>query len=294
MNGMLSWGLDVIKTVQGIESPWLTAVMKGITFFGSEGFFLLALPFVYWLVDRKRGARLALVFLISAFLNLWLKDVFGQPRPFEFDPSLALATEVGHGLPSGHSQASVVFWGMAAALFPGPWGAIVAVVMSLLVGFSRIYLGVHFPTDVFAGWAIGLVIIAVDRLVADRHEKLLGFLGGGRWNFIFLAVISLVMNALYHRDVSLSGAFLGAGAGFVWMEEKSVFSVAGGIFSRLGRLIFGLALTVVVYFALKYITPPPDAELYNLARFVRYGLVGFVVAFVAPWSFLKLKLASPA
>lgn len=293
MNGILAWGIDVIRAVQGLESPWFTALMKGVTFLGSEGFFLLALPFIYWNVDRKRGARLALVFLISAFLNLWLKELWGQPRPFEFDAALALAKETGHGLPSGHSQASLVFWGLAAVFFRRPLGLVLALIMPLLVGFSRVYLGVHFPTDVFAGWGIGLLIVGADLLAADRFDRLLAFLGG-RWRLIFFAIVALVMNALYRPDVSLSGAFLGAGMGFAWSEDKARFSVRGSLWQKLLRLLLGLSLTVIVYLGLKYIAPAPDAELYNLARFLRYGFVGFVVAFIAPWTFLKLKLAEAA
>ena len=292
MNGILAWGLDVIRFLQGFETPWLTGLMKGITFFGSEGFFIVALPVLYWAVDRERGARIVLVFVFSVFVNLWLKDLWGQPRPFELDRALALAKEIGHGLPSGHSQSSMVFWGMAIALFPKPWGLTLAVVMPLLVGLSRVYLGVHFPTDVFAGWGIGLVFVIADRLAADRFDKLLEFLGG-RWRFITLAFVAFIMNALHHSDVSMSGAFLGAGVGFVWAKDKADFSVEGSLISRVGRVLFGLALIVAVYLLLKMITPAPDAELYTLARFIRFGFVGFLGAFVAPWSFLKLRLAIP-
>ena len=293
MNGILAWGLDVIRTVQGVGSPWFTVLMKGITFCGSEGFFLLALPLVYWTIDRKRGERLALVFLFSIFVNLWLKNLWAQPRPFEFVPALALAKEAGYGLPSGHSQASVVFWGMVAMLIARPWGVVLAVAMPLLVGFSRIYLGVHFPTDVFAGWAIGAVFVVADRLVADRFDRLLALLGG-RWRLISLAFVALIMNAFYQSDVSMSGAFLGAGLGFAWADDKASFSVGGSIVSRLGRMLLGLGLTVIVYFGLKYISPPLGTELYSLARFIRFAMVGFTVAFIAPWLFLKTKLATLA
>ena len=293
MNGIWAWGLDVIRAVQGIGSPWLTELMKGITFLGSGGFFFIALPLVYWSVDRKRGERLALVFLFSIFVNLWLKNLLGQPRPFEFVPALALVKEVGHGLPSGHSQASVVFWGLMATLIARPWGMVLAVTLPLLVGFSRIYLGVHFPTDVFAGWAIGALFIVADRLAAERFEKLLAFLGG-RWRLISLAFVALIMNAFYRSDVAMSGAFLGAGLGFAWTDDKAAFSVSGSFVTRAARLLLGLALAVIVYFLFKLISPQPGAELYSLARFIRFGMVGFTISFVAPWVFLKTKLCAPA
>lgn len=293
MNGILAWGLDVIRAVQSIGNPGLTLVMKGFTYIGTAPFYIFAIPLIYWTVDRKRGVRLLLFFLVSTFANMWLKDLWGQPRPFDLDKALAMMPEIGHGLPSFHAQTSVLFWGMAALLFPRPWGLALSIAMPLLIGFSRIYLGVHFPTDVLAGWVIGLVFVLIDRLVSERFEKLLAILGG-RWRLISLAVVALLMNALYRPDLSMSGAFLGAGMGFAWADDKASFSVEGSLLAKIARVILGLATAVGVYFLFKLITPGREAELFNLASFLSYAFVGFWIAFGAPWLFLKLKLAKPA
>lgn len=293
MNGILAWGLDLIRTVQQVASPALTVVMKAITVLGTEWFYLAALPLIYWCVDRRRGIRIGLLFLFSSFLNLWFKDLWAQPRPFEFDASVGLASETSYGLPSGHAQGSIVFWGSASPLFRKPWGLLLAIVLPLVIGFSRIYLGVHFPTDVFAGWLIGGALVAVDAIFGDRIS---GFLGkqSFRVKAVAIALIALAMNFLDQRDTSIAGIFLGAGLGFLLAEKYAAFEARGGLGAKVLRYLVGLAGAAVIYLGLKAILPGQGSELYALCRFLRYALVGAWIGFGAPWVFLRLRLAEPS
>lgn len=99
-------------------------------------------------------------------LNVGLKNLFQRARPAIDDPLVQLAT---YSFPSGHAVASTVFWGMACALVfahtqSQRWrtlAAVVAVCMVLVVTFSRVYLGAHYPTDVIAGVAIGTMCVVL-------------------------------------------------------------------------------------------------------------------------------------
>jgi membrane-associated phospholipid phosphatase len=292
MDGMLSWGLDLIRSVQQIASPVLTIVMKGITTLGTEWFYLAALPLVYWCVDRRRGIRVGVLFLFSSFLNQWFKNLFTQPRPFELDPAVGLANETSYGLPSGHAQSSVVFWGAIAPLFRKPWGLVLAIFLPLVIGFSRIYLGVHFPTDVFAGWLIGGVIVAIDAIFGDRIEAFLRK-QSLRIKAFGAAAIALVMNFLDKTDTSIAGIFLGASLGFLFAEKYAAFEAKGKIGQKILRYVVGLAGAAVIYLGLKAVLPGQGSELYALCRFLRYALVGAWIGIGAPWLFLKLRLAEP-
>jgi membrane-associated phospholipid phosphatase len=115
--GIHSWGIEVIKAIQKIESPGLTVVIKYITAMGSEYFYVPLLLVIFWCIDEKKGLRLGLLIVISAWINLLLKDLFWQPRPYNLDPSVGLAFESSGGLPSGHAQMSLVFWAFLAV-----WG----------------------------------------------------------------------------------------------------------------------------------------------------------------------------
>ncbi len=290
MEGILDWGLGLVRQVQVIASPTLTVAMKGVSFLGSEWFYLAALPLIYWCFDRRRGMRLTVVFLFSSFLNLWLKDTLGQPRPYWRDPAVGMAVETSYGLPSGHAQGTLVFWGAAAPLFKRYWGLALAIVLPLAVGFSRVYLGVHFPTDVFVGWALGGLLLAADHGFGDRIERALSRVNL-RLKVAGVALLALGMNALTMHDTSMSGVFFGASAGFLFVKKLVPFkAAAGGLGRKVLRCLVGFAGAALIYLGLKVLFPGEGSELYALFRFLRYGLLGAWVSLGAPWIFAKLKL----
>lgn len=289
MQGILDWGVEVVRGVQTLASPAMTGLMKGISLLGTEWFYLLILPIVYWCIDRKRGTRLGVLVLFSAFLNGWLKLVFAQPRPYDLDPAVGLAKEPTFGLPSGHAQGSTVFWGILSPLFRRPWGLVLAILMPLVVGLSRVYLGVHFPTDVFAGWFIGGLIVLLDALFGDKAAAALEKLHS-RYIILGAALIALGMNYLNKGDSSAAGVFLGAIVGFVYAGRSLDFQVSGSLGKKALRYLIGLAVTAAIYLGFKALFPGQGSELYALFRFLRYGLIGLWVSFGAPWAFIKLGL----
>ncbi|HUW39734.1 MAG TPA: phosphatase PAP2 family protein [Rectinemataceae bacterium] len=290
MNDILAWGLEAIRFVQKFSNPPLTLVMRGFTALGTAYFYLLALPFVYWCVDKRRGMRLGLLFFFSVFVNGWLKHATMEPRPYTFDPSLAMAKESSYAFPSGHAQASATFWGSASPLFGAPWGTVLALGLPLLIGLSRVYLGVHFPTDVAAGWAIGAAAVFVERRFGDRLERLIGA-QRDQLRLAAVAAVALAMNALDMRDTTVSGLFFGFGAGLVLARRAAPYSTAGSFGQKVLRLIVGSAGTVVLYFGPKLLTATIEPSDAALVVFVRLAIVGFWVALGAPWLFIRLALA---
>jgi membrane-associated phospholipid phosphatase len=290
MEAMLAWGLGVVRFVQGMVSPAMTIVMKGLSFLGTEWFFLAALPLIYWCVDRRKGVRISLIFLFSSFLNLWLKDLFAQPRPYDLDPKAGLAHETSYGLPSGHAQGTLVFWVNIAKHFKASWSLILAIALPILVALSRLYLGVHFPTDILGGWLAGGLLLLLDHFFGDRLEKAFTE-SSARAKVIAAAAIALLMNAADMRDTSLSGVFFGAMLGFSLLPQAAPFKTEGSLGQKIGRYASGLAGAGILYFGLKAVLPGPGTELYALCRFLRYAVLGAWVALGAPWLFCRLGLA---
>ena len=104
MNAVLQWSVNLIVTIQQIHGPTLDSLFRIITFIGDEDFYLLFLPLLLWCVDLRMGARLAVLLLLSSYLNIYLKDLFQQPRPFDINPDIGLSPEEGYGLPSYHAS----------------------------------------------------------------------------------------------------------------------------------------------------------------------------------------------
>ncbi|HET90850.1 MAG TPA: phosphatase PAP2 family protein [Chloroflexi bacterium] len=295
MDAVWQWGLDLIRSIQMVHGPALDLVFKAITFMGDEEFFMLLLPLILWCVDFSLGVRLGCTFLLSAYGNVVLKDLFGHPRPFDLDPSVQLHEISGYGLPSGHSQSAAVVWGVIATEFRKAWVWGVAVLLMVLIGFSRIYLGVHFPTDVLAGWIVGAVVLLLYVLLRPHVEewlKRIGLLGQ-----LALAVGGpLVLLILFPTKDAASPAasLMGVGIGSVLTFHFVPFSADGPLGQRVARFLVGAVGLIVIYLGLSALFPSQGEPFYFALRVVRYALVGLWAGLGAPWLFLRLRLASSA
>jgi membrane-associated phospholipid phosphatase len=310
------WGIDLIQNIQGIQSPGLTAFVRSFTALGTGLLYVPALLLLFWCVDEKKGAGLGFIMILSTFVNGFFKELLRQPRPFALEPSVGLAFEPSYGIPSGHAQLSLCFalplaiWagGSCLALRRGGRAAIRcgAALFILGIAFSRLYLGVHFPTDILAGWLLGGALLGLWFLLEPRATPLLKA-GGLRAALIAAALVAMGMNALYPLDRSLGGLFLGFGGGYALMREHFPFNAAAGsVPVRLLRYALGLAGGALIYLGLKLAFPGGDSlfsalpawgagsPYYELGRFARYGLLGLWASALAPRLFLWLRLAERA
>ena len=286
------WGLEVIRAVQTMGGPALDAIFEAITFLGNEEFYLILLPLVLWCVDGRAAVRLFLVFVPSAYLNAALKDLFCHPRPFVMDPTVQRSAAEGYCTPSGHSQGAVVVWGTLAAYFRERWLWVVAVALSLLIGFSRVYLGVHFPHSVLAGWAIGAGIVA---LYVWLERPISAWLSEARRaaQLAIAIVLPLGLLALHPTpDTAVTmGSLMGAGAG-VALARRWVRYGTGGPFWRRGlRFLIGVAGVILLYVGLKVVFPGEGEAMYFALRTIRYAMVGLWSTLGAPWLFVRLGVA---
>lgn len=296
MEPIWQWGLDFIRTVQLVHGPVLDTFFNAITCLGEEMFFVVLLPLIFWCVDFAIGARLAIVFLLSPYVNAVLKDAFAHPRPFELDPSVQLRTvgAEGYGLPSGHSQNAVVLWGALAAQCRKAWLWIVAVALMVLIGFSRIFLGVHFPTDVLGGWAVGAVLLVLYLALGARIEGWLKRVGLV-WQLVLAVGVPLVL-LLLHPTAGAStpmAVLMGMGVGLALVGRVAPFRTGGPFWQCVLRFLVGLLGLLALYGGLKLAFPAEGQPFYFALRVVRYAVVGLWAGLGAPWVFLRLRLALP-
>ena len=166
----------VYKYVSGFISDGMTVFMKSITFLGTQfALTVIALAFIVIFRDHKKLfylSKIAAVNLMaSAIFNEVLKNIYGRQRP----DILRLIEITGLSFPSGHSMTGLSFYGFIIYLClkfgKGSWRYIAVLLLSvliLLIGTSRIYLGVHYASDVLAGFSLGIVWLAVFITVSDR------------------------------------------------------------------------------------------------------------------------------
>jgi membrane-associated phospholipid phosphatase len=289
---LIPWGTEVILWVQSFSNPFLDGLFTVATFLGEEEFYLVFLPLIYWCFNKRVGIRLAYAFLLSACLNSFLKDLFGIPRPD--DPCIRfLRKETTPSFPSGHAQGAVVTWGYLATQWQNRVFLAVVTVLIFLTSLSRVYLGVHFPQDLVGGIVIGaLYLLAFNWIAANWGGRLAKLPLVIKLSLLVLFPIALLV-AHPSKDTAMTmGAFAGMGLGFV-LEDKFVgFSADGLWWRRALRFLVGLILIIVFYAGLKVAFPTEVAPSLALAwRAIRYGIVGMVGTFLAPWVFVKIALA---
>ena len=293
MEPVLEFGLDLIEAIQSLRSPALDGLFSAFTSMGNAEFYLLLAPAILWCVDYGMGARLGILVLLSATLNVALKDVLMQPRPCEIRPEICIGDAQGYGLPSGHAQNAVVFWGLPAHWLGSAWAWAGAIALIFLIGFSRIYLGVHFPTDVLGGWAAGALILALYLNTRTGVEGWLSSLGTGPQILLTLAVPGVFLAIDSNGEiVQAMSAFAGFGSGLALTHRYLHFNSSGPIWQRAVRFLLGVVFVVVLYVGLSAVFPGEGEAYYLPFRILRYAAVGLWISFGAPWLFGTLRLTT--
>ena len=170
MDAITQFDLNILHSIhEGISCGFLDAVFPKLTLL-CYLFIGAALVFLFFRKFRQGGVAMCGAILLSLLVgNLLLKNLVARDRPCWIDPDflqLLVSVPKDFSFPSAHTMISV---SAAAALFHYSKAlGIPALVIAALVGFSRLYLFVHFPTDVFAGAVIGVILAVVSCIVTDK------------------------------------------------------------------------------------------------------------------------------
>jgi len=327
MDFLLQSSLPLIIAIQSL--PGLEGLMEFFSFLGREEFFLLIIPFVYWCVSPEFGTRLVLLLLASNSLNTLLKLGFHWPRPYWVDPQVhAFSAEPTYGFPSGHAQNAVTMWGGIAHTLRRGWAWGVGLMLMLLISFSRLYLGVHFPIDLLGGWLAGAAVLVIyvrwEQPLTARLRSLtlwaqFGVVSGV--TLLYLVVGGLILSALAATPdpelwartavltsptaeiaprnpenlVTNAGLIFGAGLALALIahQPQARFNAGGDWRKRGARFIIGVIGLLLVWRGLAVVFPTEPVWLALSLRFVRYALAVGWMFYLGPGVFLKLRLAEP-
>jgi membrane-associated phospholipid phosphatase len=169
-----AWDAPIILAIHQASSPWLDAVMKAITWSGETGAVLTVIVVSVWLLWKRRpvdAAALLIVFGSAVVLNTIMKVLFARARPALFTP---LAVESSFSFPSGHVTAATAVYGFLAVLLWQGRQRVLAILCGLwvlAVASSRVYLGVHYPSDTLAAFLFTTLLLVVVFSLRDRYLR---------------------------------------------------------------------------------------------------------------------------
>lgn len=264
--------MNFILYLQQFRTPELDRIIIGVSALGDTFAYLIVLSLIYWLIDRRRGWAMTLVFLLFMQGNAIVKDMTVQLRPYQADERVELVgpPPKTHAFPSSHAQAAAMVFGGLALLHPAAWSIVLWVVLIFLVGLTRIYMGVHDIGDVLAGWAFGGLGVVMMALMIRLQNGTDDFLKG--WDLRGFWVLLGIGLWLWRpsEGSAMAGIGLCAAALLEGLERRWIgFADARGFFQRLARIIIGLAPYLLLIPFFKYLGPEP--ALWVRLQFVLLG-----------------------
>ena len=295
--------MEFLYLLEKIRVPGLNELMLGITKLGEETAFLVAALIVFWCVDKYKGYYVLGVGLFGTLASQFMKLLCRIPRPWVRDENFTILEAAreeagGYSFPSGHTQSAVGTFGSLAATVEKKWLRILFIVLPALVGFSRMYVGVHTPEDVLVGAAISVaLILGLKPLVLGKKK--------GLFIPVVFAVMLLCSIAFtlyvelypfpadldphnYESALKNSYTLLGCCAGvlviFFLDEKKLRFDTKAIWWAQILKIVLGLGLVLLVKEGLR----SPLEALFNghlAARAVRYFLIVVVAGVIWPLSF---------
>lgn len=238
---MFNFEFQIIEFIQKFRSPGMDVFFKFWDFFDRDYFYFLLIPIIWIGYNRKLGVRVFFILILSTIINGLLKNLFMEPRPYEIEPSLGLITLNSYSFPSGAAQSAVLIPLIFINHFNNKkWPIFVGIVYFIFLSLSRLYLGVHFLSDIIAGWIVGsllfLVYLYVFPKIEDHVVKRPVF---SFWSYQAILLLLLFIPGSMMFVFSILGVFLGLFLSFeynVFLDNskslkefliRSIFSVSG-------------------------------------------------------------------
>lgn len=265
---------------------------------GEEIIMVALLCFLYFYWDKEAGKFVARRFIPTMMFNAWIKNLVCRLRPYFVHDSVQILKPVdpkadiydiaaqGYSFPSGHSANAASSYIGTAVAFREKWITAVAIILTALVGISRFCVGAHYPTDVLAGWGLGLILVfgysLLEKKIKDRRIIYIIFAVVGLAGFFFCKT-----NDFYTAYGMMLGFFAGDLFEERFVDFENTRNVLRGILRVCigGGLYLGLNTLLKLPFGKEFLDS--GTTLAYLVRTVRYTIVIFIIMGVYPMVFKK-------
>ena len=297
--------MSVLYLLEKIRMPGLNELMLTVTQLGEETAFLVIALIVFWCVDKKTGYFVMAVGFLGTMLNQILKLACRIPRPWVLDPNFTILEEAreaatGYSFPSGHTQSAVGTFGCLVATADKKWWRNICILLAFLVGFSRMYVGVHTPSDVLVAAGMACVLIGILRKPTiegspEQMKKVIAAMLAV--SVVFLLYVSFWnfpadmdphnMESGVKNAYTMIGCLTGVAIVYLVDVKYLRFPVKAVWWVQIIKIVVGLLLVLAVKEGLR--TPLELVLPVYPARAVRYFLIVLMAGAVWPMSFAKLS-----
>ncbi|MBU1145418.1 MAG: phosphatase PAP2 family protein [Firmicutes bacterium] len=312
----MEFELEIIRWLQSFRNDFLDYFFQFWTMFGEELFIIAILGFMYWCYDKKIGETIGITVFVSLVFNSVLKVIVSRPRPFLVDSTIENIrpkTSLGYSFPSGHTQGAATTFGSLGIWIKKRWLTITVSLIILLVAISRMYLGVHYLSDVIVGAIFGIGISFGFYFYFKKHEdhkkiyniifisSVVIFLFSYLY-FLFTAESSLDLYTNVEGVSKMMGAIIGFIFGLKFEAKKTMFSNHKILKKNVIRFVGGVIVVMAIRLALKavfsFIINPEDlvqdqyiqSSIALLFDFIRYFAMVFVGIGAYPILFKKFNI----
>lgn len=299
--------MELLYALESIRTPLLDKIMGAVTHLGGEMFFMVIAIGAFWCVSKRLGYYLMTVGFFGTVINQFLKILCCVPRPWVQDPDFTIvesarADATGYSFPSGHTQNAVGTYGGLARYTKRTWLRWVCIVLTVVICFSRMYLGVHTPLDVGVSFVIAAALVLLVYPVieeADRRPAVL------TWTIGVMVVCSAAfVGYLYLRGDTgttaedtanyvsalsnawkLTGATIGVLAANVLDRKYIRFETEAVWWAQIIKLVLGLGLLMAIRAGLKAPLIALCGGAEEIAGGIRYLLMVLFAGCVWPLTF---------
>lgn len=285
--------IQFLQFLESLRTDFSVKLFEGITMLGEETILILMIAVLYFAYDKRLALRIGYITITSMCVNNTVKNLVKRPRPFAsggVTPARA-HTATGYSFPSGHTQ-TIATWSSAFAMyFKKAWVSVLAGVGIVAVAFSRLFLGVHYPSDVIVGAVLGAVIAVGLSIVYDRTKNIHKLYGITALVMLPFAIWFMITADPLYDDFfklygMLTGLFFAAG-----LEEKYApieYDVA--MWKKVLRIVIGVAVVLAVKEGFKLVDVFGILRLSLLLDAIRYMLVVIVGFGLCPILFKKINM----
>lgn len=263
--------MQILYWLESIRNPLLDGFFSLVTLFGEETLFLALSIIVFWCISKRNGYYMLTVGLLGTVVNQFLKLLCRIPRPWVKDPNFTIVESAreaadGYSFPSGHTQNATAVLGAPARFARKNWLRTVLVFSVLLVGLSRMYLGVHTPADVGVSLVQGFLMVLVFYPIFEKSDEKPAYLYGMIGLLLICSVAYLCFIYLTNWPADIDAHNLESGTKNAWLllgcsvgmlvacplERKYIrFEVKAPLWAQVAKTAIGLVLVLGIKSGLK-------------------------------------------